>query len=689
MPSRFSGGRSCLLACEQAVRSRAGARRTARSRSRAGGCSASSGRTAPGRRRRCARSSGSSSSTPARCSGTGGRSGWPSGCGSATCRRSAASTRGCRSASSSSTSAACTGWTTARRAPPAARWLERLGLADRAGAKVEELSHGNQQRAQLAAALLHEPELLVLDEPFAGLDPVAVHTLAEVLRGEAARGAAVLFSSHQLELVEDICEEVAIIDHGRIVATGDVDALDAALAAAADRAPARGRAAAVAAGRRRRRAGRAPQRRPAAAGRPRRRSGAGARRGGAVGARRRVQLRAAVARRALPGAGGADERPARDHARRAARDPRALRSKVFLVSTLVMLLLVGGSTALQGALSKKPTYRRRGDGAGAARAPRRAPTRREAVRRREGAAAGRRLARRRTARRSRPKQVDALLLLRDDRLVFRASVDAKAPRSRTRRCARSASHLPPAPELTTATLDPPDEETTDAEILVAIARRRCSCSTSLAIYGQWVVTGVVEEKNNRVVELILSTVRPRHLLAGKVIGIGLLGLAQLALDRRAHRRPPRRGSLRRSSSARRQRRARHPVVRARVRALRRRLRRRRRTRLATAERRTGRPARHLHAARRRTSPATSHSAPTRTACSRNVLTVFPLTAPLVLPARSALVGVPLWEHALAVVLVLGSIYALVRFAGRVYAHGLLRSGPRLGARDAWRLTHML
>ena len=88
---------------------------------------------------------------------------------------------------------------------------------------MEELSHGNQQRAQLAAALLHEPELLVLDEPFAGLDPVAVQTLAEVLRGEAARGAAVLFSSHQLELVEDICEEVAIIDHGRIVATGDVD----------------------------------------------------------------------------------------------------------------------------------------------------------------------------------------------------------------------------------------------------------------------------------------------------------------------------------------------------------------------------------------------------------------------------------------------------------------------------------
>ncbi len=67
--------------------------------------------------------------------------------------------------------------------------------------------------------------MLVLDEPFAGLDPVAVQMLADVLRGEAARGAAVLFSSHQLDLVEDMCEEVAIVDHGRVVATGDVDAL--------------------------------------------------------------------------------------------------------------------------------------------------------------------------------------------------------------------------------------------------------------------------------------------------------------------------------------------------------------------------------------------------------------------------------------------------------------------------------
>ena len=107
----------------------------------------------------------------------------------------------------------------------AARWLERLDLADRADAKLEELSHGNQQRVQLAAALLHEPELLVLDEPFSGLDPVAVQMLADVLRGETERGAAVLFSSHQLDLVEDMCEDVAIVDRGQVIATGNLGSL--------------------------------------------------------------------------------------------------------------------------------------------------------------------------------------------------------------------------------------------------------------------------------------------------------------------------------------------------------------------------------------------------------------------------------------------------------------------------------
>jgi len=105
------------------------------------------------------------------------------------------------------------------------RLLELLGLADRHGAKIDELSHGNQQRAQLAVALIHDPELLVLDEPFAGLDPIGVDALAEVLEERVNAGCAVLFSSHQLDLVEDLCREVVIINAGAIVLAGDVDAL--------------------------------------------------------------------------------------------------------------------------------------------------------------------------------------------------------------------------------------------------------------------------------------------------------------------------------------------------------------------------------------------------------------------------------------------------------------------------------
>jgi ABC-2 type transport system ATP-binding protein len=104
-------------------------------------------------------------------------------------------------------------------------WLARLGLADRAGAKVQELSLGNQQRVQLAGALLHEPEVVVLDEPFSGLDPVAVDVLSEELSRVADAGTTVLFSSHQLDLVEGLCDEVAIIDRGRLVASGSVDEL--------------------------------------------------------------------------------------------------------------------------------------------------------------------------------------------------------------------------------------------------------------------------------------------------------------------------------------------------------------------------------------------------------------------------------------------------------------------------------
>ena len=112
-------------------------------------------------------------------------------------------------------------------ASAAGYWIERLGVADRADDRVEQLSLGNQQRVQLAAALVHNPEVLVLDEPFSGLDPVGVDVLAEVLAERAADGIPVIFYSHQLELVERLCEAVAIINHGRLVAAGPVEELRA------------------------------------------------------------------------------------------------------------------------------------------------------------------------------------------------------------------------------------------------------------------------------------------------------------------------------------------------------------------------------------------------------------------------------------------------------------------------------
>ena len=108
-------------------------------------------------------------------------------------------------------------------------WLERLGLADRTSDSLDTLSHGNQQRVQLIAALVNEPELVVLDEPFSGLDPLAVAAMSELLVELSGAGATVLFSSHQLDLVEHLCEDVVIIDNGRVVLAGDLEDLRAAV----------------------------------------------------------------------------------------------------------------------------------------------------------------------------------------------------------------------------------------------------------------------------------------------------------------------------------------------------------------------------------------------------------------------------------------------------------------------------
>ena len=359
-----------------------------------------------------------------------------------------------------------------------------------------------------------------------------------------------------------------------------------------------------------------------------------------------------------------------------------LRSRAFLFSTLLMLLLVGGSTALNSALSRQQTYRiavvalaPQGLDEALQRAakPFDAKVRLSVV---NSAAVAREQL---TA-----KKLDALLLLRGDRLVFRANVNTKLAAVADTAVRALRRHLPPTPELTTATLRPPDAKATDAATAVAYIGSLL-LFMSLVIYGQWVLTGVVEEKNNRVVELILSTVRPRHLLAGKVIGIGLLGLVQLALvaglasvllAAGVFNAP---GSLGGNLAL---------VIPwfALGFAL-----------YAVAYATAG------ALASRAQDANSAGQAVTYTLIAAyflgyialstdmngplaNLLTVFPLTAPLVLPARSALVGVPLWERALALTLVLGTIYALFRLGGRVYAHGILRSGPRIKLRTAWRLS---
>jgi ABC-2 type transport system ATP-binding protein len=104
-------------------------------------------------------------------------------------------------------------------------WTERLGVAARRNDEVQKLSLGNQQRVQLAAALVHDPAILVLDEPFSGLDPVAVDVMSGVLREKADLGVPVVFSSHQLDLVQRLCDRVGIVQRGHMVADGTVDEL--------------------------------------------------------------------------------------------------------------------------------------------------------------------------------------------------------------------------------------------------------------------------------------------------------------------------------------------------------------------------------------------------------------------------------------------------------------------------------
>lgn len=101
-------------------------------------------------------------------------------------------------------------------------WLERLGMAEYKNKRLDTLSKGNQQKIQLITALAHDPQVIILDEPFSGLDPVNAMLLKDVVKEEIAKGKIVLFSSHQMNYIEEFCDSIAILNGGRMVLTGDL-----------------------------------------------------------------------------------------------------------------------------------------------------------------------------------------------------------------------------------------------------------------------------------------------------------------------------------------------------------------------------------------------------------------------------------------------------------------------------------
>ena len=109
----------------------------------------------------------------------------------------------------------------------AAIWLENLGLADKAKSQTNELSKGMQQKVQFAAAVIHEPDLVVLDEPFSGLDPVNTRLLKDLILEQKTRGATVVLSTHRMDQVEQMCESICLIHQGKAVLTGKLDKIRA------------------------------------------------------------------------------------------------------------------------------------------------------------------------------------------------------------------------------------------------------------------------------------------------------------------------------------------------------------------------------------------------------------------------------------------------------------------------------
>ncbi len=114
-----------------------------------------------------------------------------------------------------------------KAAANAAKWLERLQVSEYAKRKMDTLSKGNQQKVQLAATLVSDPDIIILDEPFSGLDPVNSQILKEVIRELIADNRIVIFSSHQMSYVEEFCEDISIVNKGEIVLDGNLDEIKA------------------------------------------------------------------------------------------------------------------------------------------------------------------------------------------------------------------------------------------------------------------------------------------------------------------------------------------------------------------------------------------------------------------------------------------------------------------------------
>ena len=428
------------------------------------------------------------------------------------------------------------------------RWLAELAVDGRSRDRVEALSLGNQQRVQLAAALVHDPTVLVLDEPFSGLDPVGVDVLAGVLRERVDAGAVVVFSSHQLELVERLCDAVGIIQAGRMVATGTVAELRAAgrgRDGGTRRAPGRGgRRPAVGAAR----AGRpvagtdgsvllldldATARRPGRAGR---RAGgrpgpgvhpaaADARRAVPRGGRRVSQSRRgsprghgwsrpARVRRADPGAVvpgvHRDQQP--DPARRHRAAPAARRGQPVAV-------IVSGQDAVVVAAA----VHRQAQAAGLEVHGRRAPPTRPPTAGRPTPVTSTRCS---TADGGRQVQTRPGAAGGAGRGVPAGRGRRGAQRGRDRPAAGRAGARRPA-AAGQSRRRRPTRRRTNARRSRSSPRSSCTGRSSGTASGS--PSGVVEEKASRVVEVLLATVRPRVLLSGKIIGIGLLGLVQLLL----------------------------------------------------------------------------------------------------------------------------------------------------------------